>query len=353
MLASYRQLPNTRSACRSIALAVALAALPLSGCGNGKDDDASAASPSASASASASAPASASASPSAAANASATASLGEYPRAFKDELGHELTLPAVPTRIFAPSMEDALLSLGVVPVAQWANGSNVQDYLQDRLAGVPKADFSGGLPSPETVMAYKPDLIVLNNSYYAENGVYEQYSKIAPTYVFNNAATNLTSSVGQLGALLDREAEAAKALEDYRAKAEEAKQKLGALAEGKKAAIIRFNAKGMFLVGGDYFGGYVLAHDLGFGKVKPVEKESSADMSLELLPDLDADYIFLVNDSHSGDAFVKELTDSALWKNMKQVKEGHTYEVVDESWLSGGLIASGKVVDQTVGLLAP
>lgn len=333
---------NVRRAGKLIVLCAVLSAGLLAACSSDND---SAGSPAATAPASSEA--------SSAGESSAPASAAVYPQTFQDELGHEVKLTSAPVRIFAPGLEDSLLVLGITPVAQWANGNVVPAYLQDRMANVPKADFAAGLPAPETVMSYTPDLIVLNNSYYAENGVYEKYSKIAPTYVFSNASTDIEASLRKLGELFGKSAEAESALQDYRSKVDQAKTKLAGAVDGKKAVIIRFNARGMFLLGGDYYGGYVLAHDLGFGKSKLVEQESSVDLSLEILPELDADYIFLVNDSNTGDAFQKELTESALWKGMKQVKDGNVYEVQDESWLYGGLIASGNVIDETVRLLAP
>jgi len=339
------------------ALLVAVVALSLlSACGSdnvsepgasaGASAPAASASPSSESAASPSAEASASPSPE-------TAAAAAYPRTFQDELGHEVTLPAVPTTVFAPDMEDSLLVLGVKPVAQWANGDIVPAYLLEQLDGVMKADFSAGLPSPETVASYKPDLIVLSNSYYAENGVYEQYAKIAPTYAFSQASADLDGSLRKLGELLGKQQEAEQALSDYKRKVEEARTELAPVTEGKKALIIRMNARGMFLMGGDYYGGYVLAQELGFGKSKLVEKESSADLSLELLPELDADYIFIANHAGSGDSFHKELTESLLWKNIPAVKEGRAFEVADDSWLNGGLIAGGNVIDEVVRLLAP
>ena len=331
------------------ALLVAVVALGmLSACGS---DNAS--EPEASAGASSPAVSASPSSESAAAPSAETAAAAAYPQTFQDELGHEVTLPAAPTTVFAPAMEDSLLVLGVKPVAQWANGDIVPAYLQEQLGGVAKADFSAGLPSPETVASYKPDLIVLSNSYYAENGVYEQYAKIAPTYAFSQSSADLDGSLRKLGELLGKEQEAERALSDYKRKVEEARTKLASVTEGKKALIIRMNARGMFLMGGDYYGGYVLAQELGFGKSKLVEKESSADLSLELLPELDADYIFIANHAGSGDAFHKELTDSPLWKNIPAVKEGRAFEVADDSWLNGGLIAGGNVIDEVVRLLAP
>lgn len=271
-----------------------------------------------------------------------------------DELENEVTIPANPSRIFAPYMEDSLLSIGITPVAQWGNGGKGQAYLQDRLQDVPTAEFTGGLPpSPEIILDFQPDLIILHNAKYAENGVYEQYSKIAPTYVFNNASGDLHHSITKLGELLGRSEEAEQALSAYETKKEEAKVKLSAATEGKKAALINFNAKGMYFIGGNYFGGYVLAHELGISQIGLVEGKNSVDASREILPELDADIIFTINYGSSGEANMKELMDNPIWKSMKAVKDGQVYAVSDEYWTGSGLIAYGKMIDDVVSFLAP
>lgn len=124
--------------------------------------------------------------------------------------------------------------LGVKPVAQWANNGQGQAYLQDKLAGVPLLDFNSGLPSPEVVMDLQPDLIVLHNANYAENGVYEQYSKIAPVYVFKQAAGDLDSSVTILGELIGKQEAAADGLAAYHQKVEAAKAELAPHMDGKR-----------------------------------------------------------------------------------------------------------------------
>ena len=44
-------------------------------------------------------------------------------RTVKDEMGHDVVVPAKVERVFAPYLEDSLLTLGVKPVAQWASGT--------------------------------------------------------------------------------------------------------------------------------------------------------------------------------------------------------------------------------------
>lgn len=275
-----------------------------------------------------------------------------YPLTLKDEVGNEVTLPAKPTKIFAPVMEDSLLALGIKPTMQWSNGVKPQLYLQDQLQGIPEISFASGPPSAEAIMADKPDLIILHNSFYMENGTYEKYAKIAPTYVFNNAASDLEGSIKVLGQLLDETDKAEQALQDYQEKVDVAKTKLSSITEGKKIALIRFNAKGMFFMTDEYFSGYVLTHELGFEQSSYV-KNGAFEVSLEILPELDADYIFLINDGNLGDEFLNELKNGKIWKSTAAFKNNQVFETSEDYWLNGGIHAHGKVIEDVLEFLAP
>ena len=272
-------------------------------------------------------------------------------RTVKDELGHEVKLPAEVKRVFAPNLEDSLVRLGVQPVAQWSNGTQGHAYLQDQLKDVPKIDLSSGLPSPEVVMSYNPDLIILHTATYAQNGTYENYAKIAPTYVFKNAAGDIEKSLITLGDLLGKSNEADQALKAYEQKVNDAKNKLSSVVGDKKVAIIRFAPRGVSLMGGQYFCGFVLNQDLGLGMSKLVENKTAANVSLEILPELDADYIFAIDAYNQGTERMTEMMASDIWKSMPAVKNGHMYQVNNEHWLGSGLIAYEKIIDDTVRLL--
>jgi iron complex transport system substrate-binding protein len=321
-------------------LCLALAGSLLAACGSNKENSAETSTQSGSTSTTSAVPAAGEKGPAPSAE-----------RAVKDELGNEIKVPAAPKRIYAPYLEDSLLKLGIKPVAQWSNGNQGHDYLQEELKDVPKLDVSGGLPSPEVLMSYNPDLIIMHTATYAKNGFYENYSKIAPTYVFNNASGDIEKSLVTLGELLGKSAEADKALQAYQQKVKEAKEKLDKVTAGKKVAIIRFAAKGVSLMGSNYFCGYVVHQNLGIGRSILVEKENSANVSMEILPQLDADYIFMINAYGQGTERIKEMTESPIWKSMPAVKQGQVYEVSDKHWLGSGLTAYEKIIDDTVKLL--
>ncbi|MNJ70835.1 putative siderophore-binding lipoprotein YfiY precursor [compost metagenome] len=74
---------------------------------------------------------------------------------------------------------------------------------------------------------------------------------------------------------------------------------------------------------------------------------------MEVIPDIDADFILTINYRGTGTANLTKLTESNIWKSTAAAKNGQVYAVNDEYWTGGGLIAYGKIIDDIVGLLAP
>lgn len=79
-----------------------------------------------------------------------------------------------------------------------------------------------------------------------------------------------------------------------------------------------------------------LYDDFGFSRpsVFPVTSAENRYevLSIEKLPQIDPDFILLVNDN---DAIYNDLQDLALWKNMKAVKNNQVYPVSSDSWFGG------------------
>lgn len=267
-----------------------------------------------------------------------------------DGVGNNVTIPAQVSKVYAPGLEDYLVALGVTPVAQWSTGQSPQQYLQNELEGVQQISFANGIPSPESIIDLEPELILFPTAYYAQNGVYENYNQIATTYVFDNALGDVETAAATIAELLGLEAE--EAIQTYHDRFAQAKNKLSSMTEGKKAVLINANAKAIFLVGNLYYGGYVL-DKLGFEQSKLVAGQTSADISLEMLPELDADYIFINDNDGLGDDFLAELQNSPLWTTLPAVKAEQVYEVEGDHWRSSGLIAYQKIIDDIEGFLLP
>jgi ABC-type Fe3+-hydroxamate transport system, periplasmic component len=313
----------------------------LGACGSNNNNNA-APSPSASAPASESA----SASPSASAPAAATE------RTLTDALGHQVTIPANPQRIIASYLEDNLVALGVTPVAQWSVTNGIQEYLQGSLKDVPHISYD--LPFEE-VTSFAPDLIIVDSAATVEGDKYDQYSKIAPTYVVGDQVNNdWRKELLAVGEVLGKSAEAQKALDDYEAKAKDAKEKLQASIGTQSAAAVWLVAKNFYMVSQDLSAGAVLYGDLGMtapSLVQEISGEGEGNwraVSLEKLATLDADHLFLIN----SDGAASEELKSSVWQNIPAVKNGHVYEFGPEtSWLYTGTIANGQIIDNVLNSL--
>ncbi|MFF2885523.1 ABC transporter substrate-binding protein [Paenibacillus sp. NPDC057967] len=269
-----------------------------------------------------------------------------------DQVGNTVNIPGTVQKVYAPGLEDYLVTLGVTPVAQWSTGEKPQQYLQDTLSGVKEISFANGVPSPESVVDLEPELIIFPTAFYAQNGVHENYSHIAPTYVFKNALGNVVEATETIAKLLGLEDKATEAIAAYNTKLEETKAQLASLSAGKKAIYINANARAIFLVGNFHYGGYVLS-ELGFAQSALVEGEMSADISLEMLSDIDADYIFINNNDGLGDAFLADIKASPLWTALPAVQGGQVFDVKGDHWRSSGLIAYQKTMDDIVAFLQP
>lgn len=269
----------------------------------------------------------------------------------KDAMGHDVTIPANPERIIATYLEDPLLVLGHKPVAQWSVANGIQDYLQDQLSGVPTIPYN--LP-PETVASFNPDLILIGSEATVQNGLYEQYQKIAPTYVVGDAITaDWRTTLTTLGEVLNATDKVDAAMKEYDQKVADTKIKVEEKIGDKTAAVIWLVSKNFYVVNGEVASGSVLYGDLGMKlpDVLSVLPEATANwnpISLEKLVELDADYLFLVNSDKGQEGNLED----ALWKNIPAVKNGNVYEIDStSSWLYNGKIAGAKVMDDLVNII--
>lgn len=273
-------------------------------------------------------------------------------RTLTDAMGNEVVIPANPERILATYLEDNLVALGITPVAQWSvnDGASIQGYLQDDLKDVPMIPHD--LPF-EAVQEYAPDLIIMDSASMVEGGKYEQYSKIAPTYVIGTEVNNdWRDELKRVGEVFGKEDEAQKALDNYDAKAAEAKATIEAEVGNPSVAAVWLVGGKFFVVGETLSSGAVMYGDLGL-TVPAVVKEISAsatgnwsEISLEKLVELDAEHLFLINsDTASGSTALSD----ALWNSVPAVKAGNLYEFAEnESWLYTGTIANEQIIDNVL-----
>ncbi|MDF2725168.1 MAG: periplasmic binding protein [Paenibacillus sp.] len=265
-------------------------------------------------------------------------------RTLTDAAGHSVTIPANPKRIIAPFLEDGLTTIGVKPVAQWSANGTPQQYLQSKLTGVPPLNMMGGL-KPEEALSYNPDLIILLAPTYLSAGKYEDFAKIAPTYILSTDENDWRGNLTKLGQVLGKTAETEKALKDYDAKVASAKTSIKAKVGDKTAVLYQSAAeKGFKLFGAKFYSGALLYDGVGFKQPK-VLKGDYETYSLEALAELvDVDYIFVL----SGPGRPTPPVDSPLWKSLPAVQKGNVFHVDSGHWFNQNVMANQLILDDIV-----
>ncbi|WP_071394048.1 ABC transporter substrate-binding protein [Bacillus tuaregi] len=266
----------------------------------------------------------------------------------------EVTLPAGAKKVMAPFHEDALLALGVTPVAKWAIGETVQDYLEADLKEIPSIEWN--LPL-EQVLSHEPEILILENNMDGYEGTYEDYNKIAPTYVMNEETTvDWRKQIEVFGKILGKESSAEKALKDYEAKVSEAKQQLHESIGDETVAAIWVVGNQFFLFEHNRHSADVAYNELGLNQPALVKELGDAEsaqwnpLSVEKLSELDADHVFLL--ALEGEQGIKTLEDSAVWQSTPAAQNGQVYLLNDASnWTNKGLKASENTIDDLVKTL--
>ncbi|MBW9322406.1 ferrichrome ABC transporter substrate-binding protein [Enterococcus casseliflavus] len=276
---------------------------------------------------------------------SATTS-SEIATTFTDAMGNEVTVPENPQRVIGSYLEDYLVALGVTPVAQWTVGNDSdQAYLQDKLADVPRINYD--LPY-EDVLSFEPDLLLMDSSSMVEGDKYEQYSKIAPTYMVTNGEdVTWRERLTDIAKVLHKEEQAAQVEADYDDLVAATKEAYADQIKGKSIAVLWVVNNSVFMVSETKSSGQLLYHELGFkvpALVSEISESATADwsaVSLEKLAELDADYLILVNSDKGADFFSEQ-----VWQNLDAVKNNRLWEFGPESsWLYNGPIAYTKMIE--------
>ncbi|MFD2761759.1 iron-hydroxamate ABC transporter substrate-binding protein [Lentibacillus juripiscarius] len=265
----------------------------------------------------------------------------------------EVTIPSNTERVVAPYHEDALLALGITPVAKWAIGETTQGYLEDQLKDIPKLEWN--MPQ-EQVLNHEPDLIILENALDSYEGSYEDYQKIATTYVMTEETTkNWRQQIKTFGKLFDKESKAQEVLDQYDDKVANAKETLNKAIGDETVAAIWAKGDQFYLFEQNRQSAEVLYSELGISQPDLVKELGKAQtqwnpISLEKLSKLKADHVFLL--AKKEEQGLQTLKDSTVWQSTPAVKNDNVYTIHEPSnWTNNGLIASKQTIEDVLETL--
>lgn len=275
-------------------------------------------------------------------------------RVIRHAAGRETTIPAAPQCIVTAGSGylDHLLALGVKPcgAAHGPGGSGFPTHLADQLTGV---DYVGGTleVNLERVALLHPDLILAMHPAHTEGDFATLFDPIAPTIYLTEPWADWRQALKEIGLILGKTAEADAALAAFDGEVAAAKATLATAVGAEKVAFLRVLPEEIRVYGTASPTGALLFTQLGLTPAALVPMgEQAQSISLELIPDLDAEHIFLLDQTKDGMA---TLNNSPLWQTVPAVAKGHLYPVDVKIWVQGeGLLAYEQLVADVVAALA-
>ncbi len=246
----------------------------------------------------------------------------------------ETDVPAEPERVAAVAefyLED-LVALGMKPAVSVTGTGEFPPHLMDDIEGVRKVGTTFE-PNLEVISTVAPDLIIGMDDVHGE--IYEELSSIAPTVLLFEPWRDWRKRLLDVGNIVGRRAMAEDALEEYGRTADEARARLREGIGGETAVFLRIQPQEIRIYGGGGGGsGNVLHKDLGIPAPEGVPMdEPTRSISPELLPEVDADHIFLLVQDEEGENNFRE---NPLWQRLRAVENDRVYPVDAALWVSSG-----------------
>lgn len=278
-------------------------------------------------------------------------------RVVQDAFG-EVTIPTQPINmlVLSSSYAENMIEIGVIPntvtlVKEIEPEYRPKLFNEHQVKMVPVEQYEDNF---ELIIEEAPDLIIAQGAA-IDAKKYEALSKIAPT-VAVDAGITIEEYVPVLGKLFGKEKEAELALQKYSDKIEDTKQKLHNAIGDVKILVIRVEQKQYRVLGTekDSPGSDILYNKLGLNIPTRLKDNNEwfTPISLEVLPELDADHIFVEQrqmQNYSSDQSMKDLESSPLWKAMDAVKKGNVYPLKTADFVVGeGLVGSPLFMDYLV-----
>ncbi|AFS77477.1 AraC family HTH transcriptional regulator [Gottschalkia acidurici 9a] len=258
-------------------------------------------------------------------------------------------------RIFAPYLEDFLLSLGVTPIAQCLHSNcGKQDYLG--LNDIPALDILR--EDLKLLSNNKPDFIMIDEVIKHQDN--NRFKQLAPTYVLSHPGEDWRSILYTVADLVGKIQKVEDVIGHYEEKVSLARRILGASVREQTVACLRISSIGVDLYSGENQGytGPILYGDL---KLKPhplvqqlAFKERRVRLTPKLLSQLNADHLFITFDKHysQSEGDERKILNNPLWKSLLAVKNNHVYEVDFMTWMNYGVISHSKKIDDVLKALA-
>ncbi|NJL55597.1 iron-siderophore ABC transporter substrate-binding protein [bacterium] len=279
-------------------------------------------------------------------------------RLIKHQMG-ETEIPANPQRVVTldTSYLTNAVALGVQPIGStiWAQQTGlepIKPYLKDSIQEIVILSYGSNAEqvSLEKILALKPDLILADQDH---EPIYGQLSQIAPTILYNDPYSyedvrdGWKAFLRSTAKVLGKSQEAEALLDEYEQRLQEFKQKMGNRLSSIQVSVINPMPDGPRLIYRDTFSGRII-QDAGLARPPEQDKDgyASAPLSLELVPQMGGDVIFIVSfmDDESLQ-LIESLKEHPLWSQLEAVKQGKVYPVDAEHWYGSDIVTANLILN--------
>lgn len=231
-----------------------------------------------------------------------------------------------------------LLALGIQPAGS-VIGGDVKDFLphvSDRLKGTTQLGVVTD-PDMEALLALQPDVIYIDKEYSGKD--IAKFEQIAPTIVLDMDQGTWQDQLKEISTHVGLEKEAATFIAQYDTKAAQVSTLIhNKLGTDAKVMAIRMTLKELRVMSTVRPLGPIMFEDLKLKMANGLDQLSKAEpyevISKEVLPDFDADAIFvIISKGNNAQTNFDELEKNPLWLNLKAVKNKHVYVLDGQKWL--------------------
>jgi iron complex transport system substrate-binding protein len=261
-------------------------------------------------------------------------------RVIKHAMG-ETCVPLNPKRTIVLGDLDNVLALGIEPIAatRMLDG-NFSSYLSDRTQKIIKVGLIGQA-NLEKILYLKPDLIL---GVTWDKGIYDKLSYIAPT-VLIDPDLSWKNSLTFYAEVFGKKKEAQQLLDSYNKRIKSFQKMMGDRLSKTQVSVVSFWADRVHIEMQKSFCGAILK-EIGLPRPsRQNQDKNSQNVSLEIIPKLEGDVLFVVSGSHE-ESLLKQYQNHPLWSQLAAVKQGRVYEVDNDVWSgSWGIIAANRILD--------
>ncbi|MBH8571734.1 ABC transporter substrate-binding protein [Nostocaceae cyanobacterium CENA369] len=265
----------------------------------------------------------------------------------------QVEIPLKPQRVIVLEENlilDSVVALGVKPVGVVFCRDceeNFRGIPNQLLTNVPVVGSIGSQPSLEKILSLKPDLILgltsLKNSY----GL---LSQIAPTVLIDFPSMyDFKERLRYVAQVLGKSDRAEELLTQYQNRIQKLRQQLGQQLKTRTISVIYLAGAAdiFYTYRPDFLAFGQIISDVGLQLIQQNQKQPQLTLSIEVLPQSDADTLFimtelLARDFKQANSQPLSFLQKPIWSILKAVRNKEVYRV---NWTVGGPIGANRIID--------